>query len=97
MGRVGTGVGELFAAVGAFEGFFTAVNAKVLLKVVLEFKGFVAVVAFEFAQRGALVVADHVPLQPVYVRETLVADLARLLTKEKRVVKTEFAIIIFCI
>lgn len=48
---------------------------------VFEFESFIAIVAFEFAQQRALVVADHVPLQPVHVCEAFVADLARLLTK----------------
>lgn len=75
-------MGKLFAAVGALEGLLAAVNPQVLLQMVLEFKGFVAIIAFEFAQQCAFVVADHVSLQPVNIREALVADLARLLNKK---------------
>lgn len=69
-------MGEFLAAIGALEGFLSAVDAEVLLEVVLELEGFVAVIALELAERRALVVADHVPLQPVHVREALVANLA---------------------
>lgn len=44
----------------------------------LEFKSFLALRALELSEDGALVVADHVPLQPVDVGEGFVADLARL-------------------
>lgn len=75
-------MGEFLPAVGAFEGFLSAVYSEVLLEVMLELEGFIAIVALELAQLRALVVADHVPLQPIHVREALVAYLACLLTKQ---------------
>lgn len=69
-------MGKFFATVGTFEGLLAAVNPQMLLQMVLEFKGFVAIIAFKFAQQCAFVVTDHVSLQPVHVREALVADLA---------------------
>lgn len=78
MARVGARMGEFFTTVGAFEGFLAAMYPQVFLQMMFELKRLVAVVAFEFPQRGALVVTDHMPLQSVYVREALVAYLARL-------------------
>ena len=43
-----------------------------------ELERFVALGALELAEDGALVVADHVPLQSVDVGESLVANFARL-------------------
>ena len=48
------------------------------LEVMLEFERFVAVGAFEFAQSGALVVADHVTLETVDVGEVFLTHAARL-------------------
>lgn len=54
-----------------------------LFEVVFELEGFVAIVALVLPQVGALVVADHVPLQSVHIREALMTDLACLSAKEK--------------
>ena len=48
-----------------------------------EFEGLVAVGTLEFAKYRALVVADHVSLQSVHVRESLAAHLARLRTGDE--------------
>lgn len=45
---------------------------------VFELERFLAVWTFEFPENSALVVADHVPLETIDVRECLVANLARL-------------------
>ena len=44
----------------------------------LKLERFAAVCTLEPAQQGGLVVADHVPLQPVNVRKVLLADGALL-------------------
>lgn len=75
-------VGKLLSAVGTFERLLTAVYSQVLLQVMFKFKSFITIVAFEFPQQGALVVANHVPLQSVHVGEALVADLACLWTRK---------------
>ena len=48
------------------------------LEVVLELESLSAVCALEPPEDGGLVVRDHVPLQPVHVRELLLAHLADL-------------------
>ena len=54
------------------------------LEVVLELEGLLALGALELAQHCALVVGDHVSLEPVDVGEGLVTHLARLEhTREK--------------
>ena len=45
---------------------------------VLELESLSAVCALEPPEDGGLVVRDHVPLQPVHVRELLLAHLADL-------------------
>lgn len=69
---------KLLSAVGTFEWLLPAVNAQVLLQVMLELEGLVAVVALELAQLCALVMTDHVTLESVHVGEALVANLACL-------------------
>lgn len=44
----------------------------------LKFEGFVAFCALELPKNCALIVADHVPLEPVDVGEGFVANLAGL-------------------
>lgn len=72
---------ELLAAISAFKGLFSAVDAEVFLQVMFKLEGFVAVVALELPQQCALVVADHVTLQAVNIGERLVANFARLKQK----------------
>lgn len=83
MTRIGARMGEFLSAVSAFEGFLSAVYSEVLLEMMLELESFIAIVALELTEPCALVVTNHVPLQPIHIREALVADLACLLTKEK--------------
>lgn len=47
----------------------------------LEFKGFIALGAFEFAQDCTLVMTDHVTLEAVDIGEGFVANFARLQTQ----------------
>lgn len=48
------------------------------LQVMFKFERLVAFCAFEFPKDRALVVADHVPLEPVNVGEGFITDLAGL-------------------
>lgn len=78
MTGVGAGVRELLPAIPTLEGLLSTVYPEVLLKVMFELERLVAVVTLELAEKRALVVTDHVPLQTVHVGEALVADLAGL-------------------
>lgn len=69
---------EAFATVRAFKGFLSTVDANVFLEMVLEFEGLATFWTFELAEVSALVMADHVTLEPVNIGECLVADLAVL-------------------
>lgn len=72
---------KLLAAISAFKGLFSTVDAEMFFQVVFELEGFVAVVALELPQQCALVMADHVTLQAVHIGKRLVANLARLKQK----------------
>lgn len=76
-------MGKFLSAVGAFEGFLSTVYSEVLFEMMLKLECFITIVALELTQLCTLVVADHVPLQAIYIREALVANLASLLTKER--------------
>lgn len=78
MGGEAARVRESLAAVVASEGLLAGMDPHVLLEVVLELEGLVALLALKLPQQRTLVVADHVPLQAVDVREGLVADAAGL-------------------
>lgn len=78
MGGEAARVRESLAAVVASEGLLAGMDPHVLLEVVLELEGLVALLALKLPQQRTLVVADHVPLQAVHVREGLVADAAGL-------------------
>lgn len=78
MTRIGTGMREFFATIGAAKWFFARMYANVLFQVMFEFERFVTVGAFEFAQQSRFVVADHVPLQAIHVGETFLAYFAAL-------------------
>lgn len=71
-------MGKTFAAVVALEWLFTAVNAKVLLEVMLKLEGFLAMGTLKLTKHGTLIMADHVSLESVDVGERFAAHLARL-------------------
>lgn len=75
---------EALAALVAAEGLLAGMDAHVLLQVVLELERLLAQQALELPQQRRLVVADHVPLQAVNVRESLVAYFASLQTETER-------------
>lgn len=81
MRGVGAGVRELLPAVGALEGLLAAVDAQVLLEVVLELERLLTVVALVLADGRAVDVADHVPLQAVHIVEAFRTYFAGLSTK----------------
>lgn len=78
MGGEAARVREALAALVAAEGLLAGMDAHVLLQVVLELERLLAQLALEFPQQRRLVVADHVPLQAVNIRERLVAYFACL-------------------
>lgn len=55
-------------------------------EVMFELEGLVAFSAFELPENGALVVANHVPLQAVDIGERLVADFAGLEKKINNII-----------
>ena len=63
------------AAVGALEGTLPAVDARVLLEMVLELERLGALATRVLAQRRALLVTQQVALQSVDVGKRLAADL----------------------
>lgn len=71
-------VREAFAAVVTAEGLLAGMDAHMLFQVVLELEGLVALVALEFTQQRGFIVADHMTLEAVHVREGLVAYFAGL-------------------
>lgn len=52
--------------------------AHVFLEVMLELKGLITLIAFEFTQQGGLIMADHVTLQAIDIGKSFVADFAAL-------------------
>lgn len=77
MTRIRSGMREPFTAVGAFERFFSTMDANVFLEMMFKFERFFALWTFELAQHCAFIVTYHVPLEAVNVGERLVAHLTR--------------------
>ena len=69
---------EPLAAVLALERLLARMDSDVLLQVVFELKRLVAFGTLKLTQLGALLVANHVPLQAVDIGECLAANFADL-------------------
>lgn len=85
MGGEASGVREPLAAVVAPKWLLAGMDPHVLLEVVFELEGLVALLALELPQQGTLIVADHVPLESVDIGEGLVANAAGLKQEEEEV------------
>lgn len=69
---------EALTALVAAEGLLAGMDAHMLLQVVLELERLLTQEALELSQQRRLVVADHVSLQAINIRERLVAYFACL-------------------